>query len=659
MPEEIKAQIGENADGDKFSIVLEPAYKEEEEETEETEETAPAEEASNSYEDEEESRSKKKGLSLREGNVERASFPLEIREATNTSDRTLTMSVSSESPVQRTFGNEILGHRDGEVRLSRLLRDAPLLLNHNTENQIGVVENATLDSDQGRLLATVRFGESELASDIFRDVQTGIRKNVSIGYQIHNMERSEDETSQDVRVTDWEAYEVSVVSVPADNTVGFDRGLNLGRSQSLIDNLNKEKKMSEENKTDNSVDLESEIRTKVSEEMKQRKNEIAEILEIGARHNKSDLARKAVEDDVSLSAFRGQILTELENTPIEKQEIGLNDQEKREFSIVRAAKAKAGMISREEAAFELEASEAYSKKIRKETQGFFIPEDVTNDWGQRTMNTANSSSFVYTDKQYGNLIDALTPFSTILQANPTSIPGNTGNIVIPRVSALSTVGWVTEGNDVNQSDPTLDSITLDEKTVGAATDLTRSLLQNTDGFAIEQMVRTNLLRATAVGIDDAALNGTGAAGQPTGLLNVAGVNAVAFGVAGSPTYAELIECESAILADNKALDGGSVAVITTPALNGYAKSLATNGAGSPVAQRDGFIDGRRVLISSQVAANKYILGDFSEFIVATWAGGIEVEADPYALFKSGGLRLRVLTSLDFGVKHPVSFAIGA
>jgi len=232
-------------------------------------------------------------------------------------------------------------------------------------------------------LATVRFGESELASDIFRDVQTGIRKNVSIGYQIHNMERSEDETSQDVRVTDWEAYEVSVVSVPADNTVGFDRGLNLGRSQSLIDNLNKEKKMSEENKTDNSVDLESEIRTKVSEEMKQRKNEIAEILEIGARHNKSDLARKAVEDDVSLSAFRGQILTELENTPIEKQEIGLNDQEKREFSIVRAAKAKAGMISREEAAFELEASEAYSKKIRKETQGFFIPEDVTNDLGVR------------------------------------------------------------------------------------------------------------------------------------------------------------------------------------------------------------------------------------------------------------------------------------
>ena len=51
MPEEIKAQIGENADGDKFSIVLEPAYKEEEEETEETEETAPAEEATNSNED--------------------------------------------------------------------------------------------------------------------------------------------------------------------------------------------------------------------------------------------------------------------------------------------------------------------------------------------------------------------------------------------------------------------------------------------------------------------------------------------------------------------------------------------------------------------------------------------------------------------------------
>ena len=579
-----------------------------------------------------------------------AVFPLEFRQD-ETNDRTMEMSISSESPVARSFGLEVLSHREGDIDLTRLMNKAPLLKDHDASQQIGVVENAYLDTQRGKLMSKVRFGRGALASEIFNDVKDGIRTQVSIGYQINPDSMEKSETTDEVRITDWMPMEVSIVSMGADQNVGFGRSLSL--NQPIKTENKKEVIMTEETK---SVDVEEQVRVKTDEVLAKREKEIAEIIELGARHQKQDLAREAIRDGKDLSSFRGELLSHIENQPIESNEIGLTEKEARNFSIVRMAKHQAGMNV--DAQFEVEASRAYAEKIGKQPKGFFVPEDVTNDWGKRTMNTTNSAGVVYDDKQYGNLIDALTPYSTVLQANPTVLANNTGNITIPRVSALSTSAWVTEGVAVGASDPTIDTVTLSEKTNGAYTDLTRTLLQNTDGFSVENMVRDNLLRAMGVTWDQASVSGTGAGGEPTGIENTAGVNATAFGVAGAPTYAEYIEMQTKIFEDNATLDTGSVRYITTPALYGAGKALATNGAGSPVAIRDDFLDGIQVLISSQVTANTVILGDFSEFIVATW-GGLDIQSDPYALSTSGGLRLVALSSVDYAVKHPVSFCVSA
>ena len=579
-----------------------------------------------------------------------AVFPLEFRED-EIDDRTVQMSISSESPVARSFGLEVLSHQEGDIDLSRLSNKAPLLKDHDPSQQIGVVENAYLDNQRGKLMSSVRFGRGALASEIFNDVKDGIRTQVSIGYQINPDSMVKSETTDEVRITDWMPMEVSIVSMGADQSVGFGRSLSL--NQQIKTENKKEVIMTEETK---SVDVEEQVRVKSDEILAKREKEIAEIIELGARHQKQDLAKEAIRDGKDLSSFRGELLHHIENQPLESNEIGLTEKEARNFSIVTMAKHRAGMNV--DARFEIEASEAYAKKLGRTPKGFFVPEDVTNDWGKRTMNTANSAGFVYNDKQYGNLIDALTPYSTVLQASPTVLANNTGNITIPRVSALSTSAWVTEGVAVGASDPTIDTVTLSEKTNGAYTDLTRTLLQNTDGFSVENMVRDNLLRAMGVTWDQASVSGTGAGGQPTGIENTAGVNATAFGVAGAPTFAEYIAMQTAIFADNATLDTNSVRYITTPALYGAGKALATNGAGSPVAIRDDFLDGIQVLISSQVTANTVILGDFSEFIVATW-GGLDIQSDPYALSTSGGLRLVALSSVDYAVKHPVSFCVSA
>ena len=102
------------------------------------------------------------------------------------------MSVSSEEPVMRDFGLEILSHRETDINLDRLNNKAPLLLNHDMNEMIGVIENTYLDQSRGRLNATVRFGNSTKAKEVFQDVKDNIRTQVSIGYQINELNKVED-----------------------------------------------------------------------------------------------------------------------------------------------------------------------------------------------------------------------------------------------------------------------------------------------------------------------------------------------------------------------------------------------------------------------------------------------------------------------------------
>ena len=102
---------------------------------------------------------------------------------------TFQLSFSSETPVQRAFGEEVLSHNPKAVDLSRLNNAAPVLWAHNAELQIGVVERAWIEGGKGR--AVVRWGNSELAKEKRADVESGVIRNVSIGYSIDELEENE------------------------------------------------------------------------------------------------------------------------------------------------------------------------------------------------------------------------------------------------------------------------------------------------------------------------------------------------------------------------------------------------------------------------------------------------------------------------------------
>ena len=132
------------------------------------------------------------------------------------------MSISSETAVERSFGNEVLEHSKEAIDLSFLASGrANLLLDHDPKQVVGVIEDVYLDEDTRRLRAKVRFGRSELASSVYADVKDGIRSNISVGYQIERLERKDDKTYV---ARKWKPLEASIVSIPADmSEIGIGR----------------------------------------------------------------------------------------------------------------------------------------------------------------------------------------------------------------------------------------------------------------------------------------------------------------------------------------------------------------------------------------------------------------------------------------------------
>ena len=143
--------------------------------------------------------------------------------------RRFELSFSSEEPYDRWWGTEILSHADGAVNLDRLNSIGVLLYNHNRDKVIGKIVSAEIKDLRGK--ATVEFDEDAESEVVYQKVKTGTLKGVSVGYMVEIWEEvAANKKSSDGRFTGpcdiatrWTPYEISIVSVPADPTVGVGR----------------------------------------------------------------------------------------------------------------------------------------------------------------------------------------------------------------------------------------------------------------------------------------------------------------------------------------------------------------------------------------------------------------------------------------------------
>ena len=565
----------------------------------------------------------------------------------NAEKRTVQIAISSEEPVERSFGMEVLEHSAEAMDLSFLASGrAPLLLDHDPEKQIGVIESVELDGNTRRLRAKVRFGKSALADEAFTDVVDGIRANISVGYSIGKLER-DPRTPNTYLAKKWRPVEASLVSIPADVTVGVGRSGETS-TQTITVISNGEPKMSE-------VDIAA---VEANARQAAQRN-AAQIVELGSRHNKADLAQKAISEGRSIEEFRGELLENIgSRQALESQDMGMTKKEIKRFSILRAVNALANPTDRraqEAAAFEFECSRAAADAYGRTAQGILLPAEVLRNW-KRDMNSADDSALFTDDFRGGDFIDVLRNASSVMQAGARMLTGLSGDVKIPKKSTASAAAWIsTEGGAASESEMTVGSVSLSPKTLGAFTDVTRQLLIQSS-LDVESLIRDDLAQALAVAIDKAGLEGSGASGQPTGILSTSGVNNVTNFAAANPTFQEVISLETALGEDNALM--GSLAYIMPASMYGALKGAQkATSTGQYIVEPGGTINGYRGIVSNQATTGNLYFGNFSDLLIGMF-GGLDIVVDPYTNSTSGTIRIVALQSVDVAVRHAVSFAYG-
>lgn len=576
--------------------------------------------------------------------------------------RTVRVAVSSEEPYERYFGTEILDHTSQSINADFLASGrAPLLLDHDPTKQIGVVEEITLDSEARRLRANVRFGKSELAEEIFQDVVDGIRSNISVGYYVTKMvlEKNDKETGEVYRVTDWTPIEVSLVSIPADPTVGVGRSAETKETDVSEKQKPKieVKKMTEQTQAAEQVD--------VSAVLAARNKEVAEINALAAKHNRRDLADEALKSGKSLPEFRGMLLDAIGNKPLESEpaKLGLSKKEKERFSLMKAVWAMADG-RRDQAGYEFEVSEEIAKRMGKEARGIYLPQDImTRDL---TVGSPTAGGNLVEDKFLASeYVEALRAAQAIGSLGTRYLTGLKGDVVIPAANAATSAYFVAEGSAPTEGAPTYRQITMTPKTCGAFVDISRKLrLQSTPD--IEMLIRDDLVKSIALKVEEVAIEG-GASHEPTGLLANSNINAVTIGSnGGAPTWATVVNLVKEVEADN--------VILSSPAYLMNSKVKAKLAQTAKVSSTDSkmildapFTDiyGYRYAVTNNVPSDltkgvgsnlsALIFGEFSNLLLGFWSG-IDLIVDTATFSSSGGLRLVAFQDVDVAVRHAQAFA---
>jgi HK97 family phage major capsid protein/HK97 family phage prohead protease len=575
-------------------------------------------------------------------------------------ERTMEFSFSSEYPVQRYFGTEVLSHDRGAVDLSRLADGAPLLFNHDTSRVVGVVERAWLDGDKKRGMVSVKFSRNAFAQEVMADVADGVLRNVSVGYSINQME----ERSGDFVATSWSPYEVSIVGVPADPTIGIGRSLEADGAATAATQTQPLNPPME----DTSLDLEA-VRAQAAADERSR---VASITALCREHKADDLAQGLIERGASEADAMKDVLAAIGKRSAKQHaapaaavqpiggsaDIGMSASEVRSFSFQRAINALANPNNREAweaAAFERECSEAAQQRNGKPSQGIMVPSDVLRGQRDLLVGTATAGgNLVSTDLRTGDFIDLLRNRLALANVGATVLNGLQGNVSIPRQTSAASAFWVGEGGSPTESQQAFDQISMTPKTIGAFVDYSRKLLLQ-GSIDVESMIRNDLARVLSLEIDRAGIYGTGSTNQPLGLTNTTGLGSQT--ITGTGTFAQYVEMETKVAVANA--DVASMYYIINATSRGALKTTEKSAGGTVgnFALMDDTLNGYPVVVTNQLGTNDCLFGDFSQMILGLWSG-LDLKVDDITGATAGTVRVIALQDLDFAVKQPGAFVFG-
>jgi HK97 family phage major capsid protein/HK97 family phage prohead protease len=596
--------------------------------------------------------------------------------------RTIEFPFSSEYPVARYFGNEVLQHDTRSADLSRLNDAAPLLFNHDPGKVIGVVERAWIDGEKKRGYATVKFSRNAFAQEVLADVKDGVLRNVSFGYAINEMEQR---GSGDFVATSWAPYEISVVSIPADPTVGVGRSL---ETDPAAPAASPTPETEPEVPMENTPDLTAVRAEAAAEAAKAERARIAGITALTEKHGMADLGRQLIDGGRSLDEARAVVLDKLGAKPVETvAPVEMASEERAAYSITAGIRAMlTGDWSSREAGLVRELSREVEKSgVSKTTErSFFVPFAALNQRATYvTSGATTGGNLVATDLLANDFIEFLRNNALMLQLGVRTMPGLVGNVAIPRRSGVASTYYLsTQTTAITQSESTFDQVTMSPKNLAALSKYSRqTLLQGTPG--IEELVRRDLTDGINLAIDLGILNGSGSSGQPTGIMQTSGIGSVAMGTnGGAITVEKVVDLESAVMQANGVVNAANVAYLTNYKVSAALKKLRAGGSTTgdgPFLVNDQLnaigrgptpanLNGYPLALTNQVPSNltkgsssgvcsALVMGDFSQAMVGFWGNGLEITVgEDQDDFSKALTSVRGIVTYDVAVRDPKSFA---
>jgi HK97 family phage major capsid protein len=595
------------------------------------------------------------------------------------------IALSSETPVERYDPwtderfMEVLDHSPESIDLSYARDGMPFLLNHDTRDQIGIIEDISLGADR-RLRGMVRFSRSQGAQEIKQDIVDGIRKKISVGYRIDplGMDKTKPEgaTMATMRATRWTPLEASSVPIPADYAVGVGRSAITtpapkGQGVTVAEN-NTAADPGAVN-TDETVN-----RTAVVSTRERSDNEVswADVAMAGQIHSMQDQVSAWQADGKQpreiMKSMADIVRQRMKDGPVVKPRVELSVREEKEYSWARAILSSAEGTG----SFERDISQQIARNLptgykQQGTTGepFYIPTTIGQRAGLDSITSTKGTELKFI--QAGSFIDMLRNRARVMQLGATVLAGLDGPVTFPVQNGAGTATWMAEnsGSDVSDSNLTLTTRTLTAKTLMSSTSFSRQLLRQSV-IDVENLVRADLAAIHAIALDLAAIAGTGASNQPTGILTNTSVGVYTLGAqGGTASYTMAVGLEFTV--ENANATVGQLGYLSTPGIKATLKTVAqlTNTSGIPVwtGGQEGVVNGYPAYSSKQVPSNltkgtqttvchAVLFGAWSQLYIGEW-GALEIITDPYRLKKQGMIELTSFQMADIMLRYPEAFAV--
>ncbi|EDD4939551.1 phage major capsid protein [Salmonella enterica subsp. enterica serovar Typhimurium] len=557
-------------------------------------------------------------------------------------DRIVELAFSSEAPYSRIYTDqngdpvelkEILVHDKDAVDLDVLNDKASLLFNHEFDNHIGVVVpgSARIDED-GVGRALVKFSQvGQLANETYDKVKEGTMSKVSVGYTV--LEGHADFSKGVYFVTKWQPYEISIVSVPADSSVGVGRSLNTNTDEPANNEENREVEV--ENK-------ETEI--KPEEEVFQRSAEdTEEIRAIGKHLNISeDEIQRAIEDkEITVESFKQRALNiNTESKTFAKGKIKMTDTIKTletrfDLSAALRSLSQEKALNGAEAEYSQEmARQAAQRGRAQRSNSVFVP-------------TSALSPVVGTDIRHDSFVDLLLEKSVLGSLGVNTLTGLTAPISLPRMNknATDAFGFVNENGEGALSEVAFDGVPMSMKTFTGAVAMSRQSMLSMPN--IGALVAEHLIKASRIKLEKLILGNEEVTNARAGLVKqlIDAGKVVKCGLTHKDFLVEIAKLTDA------GVDEAQIALAMRGALAADLASTLRDQAVAGYIMENGKIANRPVHTSGVLAEGAILAGDFSALTIGEWAG-LEIDVDTTSLRAKGGTAVRVWADLDWAVSNP-------